>query len=232
MITLVFDTETTGLPKTKIISPDTLKDWPYIVQFSFVIYDDVKNKITETKDYIVKVPDSVTINSDSIKFHGITNEISKTKGTRIEVVMHDFFYHLNFVDKIVGHNVEFDINMVRVELLRIIHLNLNNVTEDAIRDHKFNLHYLTTVKNIHCTLQNSIELCAIKSTNKSGKEYMKYPKLEELHYKLFEMKPNNLHNSLNDILVTLRCFIKMKNNIDLLESCHDYKTISNNIQLF
>ena len=229
---LVFDTETTGLPKTKIISPDTLKDWPHIVQFSFVIYDDTINKIVETKDYIIRVPDSVTIDNDSIKFHGITNEISKTKGTKIEVVMHDFFYYLNFVDKIVGHNVEFDINMVRVELLRIIHLNLNNVREEAIRDHKFNLHYLTNVKNIHCTLQDSIELCAIKAVNKSGKEYMKYPKLEELHYKLFEMKPNNLHNSLNDILVTLRCFIKMNNDKDLLACCEDYKTISNNIQLF
>lgn len=229
---LVFDTETTGLPKTKIISPDTLHEWPYIVQFSFIIYDDFQNKIIETKDYIVKVPDSVTIYSDSIKYHGITNEISKTKGTRIEVIMHDFFYYLNFVDKIVGHNVEFDINMVRVELLRIIHLNLNNITEHAIRDHKFNLHYLTNVKHIHCTLQDSIELCAIKAVNKSGKEYMKYPKLEELHYKLFEMKPNNLHNSLNDILVTLRCFVKMKNNFDLLEYCDDYKISATDNGLF
>lgn len=229
---LVFDTETTGLPKTKIISPDTLDEWPYIVQFSFVIYDDYKNKIIETKNYIIKVPESVSINNDSVKFHGITNEISKTKGIRIEVVMHYFFYHLNFVDKIVGHNVEFDINMVRIELLRIIHLNLNHIREYAIKDHKFNLHYLTNIKNIHCTLQDSIELCAIKAINKSGKEYMKFPKLEELHYKLFETKPNNLHNSLNDILVTLRCFVKMKNNIDLLESCNDYKLLSNSIQLF
>ena len=42
---LVFDTETTGLPKTKYISPDTLNQWPYIVQFSYIIYDTTLNDI-------------------------------------------------------------------------------------------------------------------------------------------------------------------------------------------
>jgi hypothetical protein len=39
MRVLVFDTETTGLPKSKFISPDTLHLWPDIVQCSFIIYD-------------------------------------------------------------------------------------------------------------------------------------------------------------------------------------------------
>ena len=45
MRVLVFDTETTGLPKSKFISPDTLNLWPHIVQFSFVIYDTEENDI-------------------------------------------------------------------------------------------------------------------------------------------------------------------------------------------
>ena len=43
MRVLVFDTETTGLPKSKIINPDTLNLWPHIVQFSYIIYDTVLN---------------------------------------------------------------------------------------------------------------------------------------------------------------------------------------------
>jgi hypothetical protein len=39
MRVLVFDTETTGLPQTKILNPDTLHQWPTIVQFSYIIYD-------------------------------------------------------------------------------------------------------------------------------------------------------------------------------------------------
>jgi DNA polymerase III epsilon subunit-like protein len=229
---LIFDTETTGLPQTKIISPDTLHNWPYIVQFSFIIYDDYKNTILHTEDYIVKMHENVTIPEDSIKFHGITNEISQTKGVKIEYVLNDFFYHLIEADKVVGHNVNFDVNMIRIELLRVLHLNRNAVCDEALNLYKFNLHYLTNIKNIHCTLQESVDLCNIKATNKSGKEYIKYPKLEELHQTLFNTKPNNLHNSLNDILVTLRCFIKMKNNIDLLETCEDYNVMATNLGLF
>ena len=55
MRVLVFDTETTGLPETKILNPDTLNLWPHIVQFSFVIYDTSVNDIVESSDSIVKV---------------------------------------------------------------------------------------------------------------------------------------------------------------------------------
>ena len=232
MRTLVFDTETTGLPKTKVITPDTLDLWPMIVQFSFVVYDDHTNKILNTENYIVKVPDDFVIPEESIKFHGITNEISRTKGIKLEYVLNDFFSHLLGVNKIVGHNVEFDINMVRVEILRILHFRYHDVSKEAISIYKFNLHYLSNVKNIYCTLQESINLCNIKALNKSGKEYIKFPKLEELHQVLFNTKPNNLHNSLNDILVTLRCFIQMRENKDLLLCCEDYKIITNEIGLF
>ena len=50
---LVFDTETTGLPKTKFISPFTLHQWPHIVQFSYIIYDSSLNNIVESKDYVI-----------------------------------------------------------------------------------------------------------------------------------------------------------------------------------
>jgi DNA polymerase III epsilon subunit-like protein len=79
MNVLVFDTETTGLPKSKIINPDTLHLWPHIVQLSFVIYDICTNTIVEAKDYIIKVDKSVIIDEESTKIHGITNEISQVK---------------------------------------------------------------------------------------------------------------------------------------------------------
>ena len=38
MRVIVFDTETTGLPKTKVLTPGLLKLWPYVVQLSYLIY--------------------------------------------------------------------------------------------------------------------------------------------------------------------------------------------------
>jgi hypothetical protein len=81
-------------------------------------------------------------------------------------------------------------------------------------------------------MQESIVFCGIKANDKSGKEYNKFPKLLELHQKLFESIPNNLHNSFNDILVTLRCYIKLKHNIDLNEKCDKFIKTSKAIKLF
>ena len=231
MRVLVFDTETTGLPKSKIINPDTLNLWPHIVQFSYVIYDTVLNDIVETCDSIVKLEDGITIPEDSTKIHGITDEISKKNGIEIDLILEDFFYHLNNVDLLVGHNVSFDINMIKIELLRIIYENHLNISDDEIKTIKYNLHFLTNYKNICCTLQSSIDLCNIKAINKFGKEYIKFPKLLELHQKLFESTPNNLHNSFNDILVTLRCYIKLRYNTDLNEDCNSFKKIAKKLNL-
>jgi len=231
MRVLVFDTETTGLPKSKIMNVDTLNLWPRIVQFSYVIYDTILNDIVETCDSIVKLEDGIIIPEDSTKIHGITNEVSDKNGIDIDLILEGFFYHLRNVDLLVGHNVSFDINIIKVELLRIIYENHLNISDDEIKTIKYNLHFLTNYKNIYCTLQNSIELCNIKSINKFGKEYIKFPKLLELHQKLFESIPNNLHNSFNDILVTLRCYIKLKYNTDLNEDCNSFKKIANKLNL-
>lgn len=229
MRVLVFDTETTGLPQTKIISPDTLQQWPSIVQFSYVIYDLSLNDIVESKDYIIKVPESILISEESTKIHGITNEMCASKGILIEKVLNEFFYYLRGVDSIIGHNISFDINMIKTELLRIIYNQ--KLTYEQLNMYKYDLHYITNYKNVCCTLQDSIKLCNIQAINKFGKPYLKYPKLIELHQKLFDSSPNNLHNSFNDILVTLRCFMKLKHDSDLLESCDSFKQIANQLCL-
>ena len=123
MRVLVFDTETTGLPKTKIMSQDTLNLWPHIVQFSYVIYDINLNDIVGSSNNIVKLGEGVIIPEESVNIHGITNDISNMKGTHINIILKDFFYHLRNVDLLVGHNVSFDINMVKIELMRMIYLN-------------------------------------------------------------------------------------------------------------
>ncbi len=226
---LVFDTETTGLPKTRFISPFTLHQWPHIVQFSYIIYDSSLNNIVESKDYIIKVPESILIPDDSSKIHGITNQISLDKGVPINDVLSEFFHDLREVDTLIGHNIEFDVNMVKVELLRLI--NKNSLAEEQSKLYKYDLHFLTNFKNVSCTLKDSIQLCNIQSIDKYGKPYLKYPKLVELHEKLFNQCPSNLHNSFNDILVTLRCFMKLKHDIDLIDNCSTFKRYSNQIGL-
>jgi DNA polymerase III epsilon subunit-like protein len=226
---LVFDTETTGLPKTRIINPDTLNLWPHIVQLSYVIYDISFNEISEQKDFIIKISENIEIPEEASNIHGITKEISLEKGANIKDVLSWFYFHLKNVDRIIGHNVSFDINMIKVETLRIIYNE--SETQQFKKLFKFDLHYFTNYDNIVCTLQDSIKLCNIQAIDKFGKPYLKYPKLIELHQKLFESVPNNLHNSLNDILVTLRCYMKLKHDVDLNKTCKPFKTAAKKINL-
>lgn len=226
---LIFDTETTGLPKTKNIGPDSLNLWPHIVQLSYVIYDVSFNEIVEQKDFIIRVPDNVEIPEESYKLHGISKQISQEKGIDIKDALSWFYFHLKNVSKLIGHNVSFDINMIKVETLRIIY---NEFTPPQLtKMFKYDFHYFTNYNDIICTLQDSIKLCNIQAIDKFGKPYLKYPKLVELHEKLFDTTPNNLHNSLNDILITLRCFMKLKYGVDLNRNCKPFINAAKKINL-
>jgi hypothetical protein len=66
---------------------------------------------------------------------------------------------------------------------------------------------------------NSIELCSIvvEAIDRKGQpyKYKKFPRLSELHQKLFGNIPENLHDSMVDTMACLRCYMKMEHNIVL-----------------
>ena len=224
MRVIVFDTETTGLPKTKVLTPGLLKLWPYVVQLSYLIYDIDEKELIKIRDFIIKIPYDIEIPQEASKIHGITNDISYSQGINIENIIEEFMDDLNQCDYIIGHNIEFDINMIKAELMR-----LNLIISKNMNLYYNYVEFLTTCKKYYCTMQESIDLCAIKQINKQGKEYIKYPKLIELHKKLFDTSPNGLHNSLNDILICLRCFYKMKFNKDIIEENYEINRFINEL---
>jgi len=222
MRVLVFDTETTGLPKSNIINDTTLNLWPYIVQFSYIVFDTETNSIVKLKDHIIKISESILISEEVVKFHGITNELSFTKGVYFETLLPDFFDDFSKVEYIVGHNISFDLNMLKAELTRLI---LYDLPINTLSEYKEYLNKLSCSTNIYCTMKSTIDLCAIECTNKLGKTYNKFPKLIELYQKLFQICPNNLHNSLNDVIVCLRCFMKIKYDKDIVEYSPEIKQL-------
>lgn len=224
MRVIVFDTETTGLPKTRVLTQGLLELWPYIVQLSYLIYDVNQKELIKIRDCIIKIPYDIEIPQESINLHGITNDISYSQGINIENIIEEFMEDLNNCDYIIGHNIEFDINMIKVELMRL-NMNMNK---------NMNLYYsylefLSECKKFYCTMQETIDICAIKKINKQGKEYFKFPKLIELHEKLFNTSPKGLHNSLNDILVCLRCFYKIKFDKDIIDENNEINNLINEL---
>lgn len=222
MSILVFDTETSGLlPKGKFLVNENLHLFPRTVQFSWIIFDQQQNKIIKIQDYIIKLPTNFQLSEESIKIHGITNEISQMKGVDINIVIDEFIVDFQKANLVVAHNIDFDLKIIRADIMRLITSCENNL----LSKYKKFINELKNSTKLYCTMEESIDLCDIKLKNASGIEYKKFPKLVELHDKLFQTRPNNLHNSLNDVLVCLRCFYKMTNDKDILEVNNEFNNL-------
>jgi len=200
---IVFDTETTGLIKKKC---NNLEDQPHIVQFSYVIHNVVTKTDTKIVDKIIKLPSNVTMCDECINIHKITNEMSQTVGVEIDEVLKGFYEDLLICDLCVGHNISFDLSMIKIELERLIIKEKEK--NEKVQHLERQLRYLDFNDMYYCTMKNSINLCNIPIRPNSS--YMKFPRLIELYKKLFDKEPTlELHNSLNDVYVCLECFYKL-----------------------
>ena len=222
---LVFDTETTGIipkyVKNSKISMNNLYVYPHIVQLSYVICSS--GEIEKNVDTIGSLPPDVVMSQEVINIHGITNKRCREEGVALGPIILEFVQDLKSVDVIIGHNIEFDINMITSEIFRNIRDSADKANQDkywkCLED--FNTEtQLNTIfpkkTKLYCTMKETTEMCNIEAINiMDGKPYIKWPTLGELHYFLFRTIPKNLHNSLNDVFVCLRCYYKLKYDIDI-----------------
>ncbi|NOX48301.1 MAG: 3'-5' exonuclease, partial [Chlorobi bacterium] len=183
---LFFDTETTGLPKNWKAPITDLNNWPRLVQLAFLLFDKDGNKIS-SGDYIIK-PNGFTIPKESSRIHGISTEKAIVEGYDVESILNDFKELIEKASYIVAHNMSYDEKIVGAEFLRA---NMPN--------------YLSKKKKI-CTMESSTNFCAIK-----GPYGYKWPKLSELHYKLFNTEFEEAHNAAVDIAATAKCFWELLN---------------------
>jgi DNA polymerase III epsilon subunit-like protein len=227
MRTLTFDTETTGLPRTKLLTPEAVDLWPHVLQLSYVIYDDSTNTIINIHDSIINIPENIDISQECTNIHGITREMSSQSDKTMQDVLDVFIEDFDNSDLIVGHNLSFDLNMLKIEIMR-------QLLKAGLKEREKYLRFLEDLKKTnknYCTMQKSIVICDIKAVDRSGKEYTKFPKLSELYEKLFQRKPKNLHNSLNDVLICLRCYYMLEHKKDLLRTNRELRYLFRELQL-
>lgn len=182
---LFFDTETTGLPRNWKAPVTDLKNWPRLVQLAYLLFDDNGNKIS-AGDHIIK-PDGFIIPSEASRIHGISTEKAQQEGLAILTVLQEFQAMINQSEFLVAHNMSFDEKIVGAEFLR--HKMVNSIDS----------------KRKICTMQSTTNFCAI-----NGLYGYKWPKLSELHFKLFRTGFEEAHNAAVDIHATARCFWELK----------------------
>ena len=184
---LIFDTETTGLPASWTAPLDDFDNWPRMIQIAWQIHD-VEGKLLDVQNFLIK-PDGFIIPRGSEKIHGISTERATREGQPLEDVLNQFLSAISNISCIIGHNIEFDNNIVGSELLRA----------GKSTDLLFSINALDT-KVL------STNYCALPG-GKGGN--FKWPTLEELHFKLFEEKFDAAHNAMADVQATARCFLEL-----------------------
>jgi DNA polymerase III epsilon subunit-like protein len=182
---LFFDTETTGLPRSWKAPITHTDNWPRMVQFAWMLYTP-GGKLVESDSHIIR-PEGYTIPRDAAALHGISTEIALGKGEDLTLILELLDALVDEASVLVAHNMNFDEKIIGAEYIR---RGQENVLE---RKPKI------------CTMERATPYCRIP-----GRYGYKWPKLSELHDKLFRMPFEDSHNAAADIAATARCFWEMK----------------------
>jgi len=210
--------------KTIPLPASNVKDWPYAVQFCYILYDTHTHTIVELVNEIVRLPDdpSISMSLGSEKIHGISAEKSRGKTKRVvdsktgivKMVHHPYIDELlpmfmsAFLkaDVVVAHNLRFDRNVLLAELTRM------SMRSSLNADLKVYIDEVYSNKKEYCTGDFGADVCEILAKNSSGKSYYKMPRLSELYNTLFNYVPSadKMHDAFVDVVVCMRCFLRMR----------------------
>ncbi len=184
---LIYDTETTGLPRDWKAPLTDSDNWPRLVQLAWQLHD-VQGKLISRGNLIVK-PDGFTIPYTSAKIHGITTERAEKDGHLLAEVLSEFDRDLAQTTYVVGHNVEFDVNILGAEYHRLAQ-TVEKLTDKLVIDSK----------------NEATDFCAIPG-GRGGQ--FKWPTLTELHQKLFNTGFGEAHDAAYDVDATAKCFFEL-----------------------
>jgi len=224
---MVFDVETTG----KLIKNAPIDQQPHIIQLSFIIYDLQDRCIIKTFDSYVNIPQNIEISAFITGLTGATRE-KCDRGMDILDVLDEFYHAYFWCDEIIAHNIEFDIQMIMYEIERnrqkimkqkpycstifnTIYEKVNRIERYCTMKCGMN-YYDMSNNNIMIDTNSNMHplLVDILQNETKEKKYKKWPKLSELYFAMFHENPDGLHNSMMDVLVCLRCYLKMRHSFD------------------
>lgn len=182
---LIFDTETTGLPLNFSAPLSDSDNWPRMVQLAWQLHDEQGNLI-ENQDYIIR-PEGYDIPFNAARIHGITTKKAMEEGKELAWVLEEFNKVLTRTKVGVGHNVDFDYNIIGAEFYRKQMANTLQETPKAD------------------TMELGTDFCALPGRGSRFKS----PKLGELFEKLYGYQFEEAHNAAADVNATAQVFFEM-----------------------
>ncbi len=188
----VYDTETTWFISKK---ETDLNKQPKIVQFAWILWELKNWEFKEIERVDILINPRIPIPFGASQVHHLY-DIDVKDAPFIEEKIDEFLKYINESDITIWHNIEYDEDMIKLELRRL------------------EQEYKYSPKQVVCTMKTTVDYCAIQW----NWARFKYPKLWELHKKLFWEYFVWAHDAMVDVEATLRCFVELvKQNIITVE---------------
>lgn len=176
MAYFAFDTETTGLPTTRAKpTKDNISAWDNCRMLSMAIVEFRPDHKILADHTMIVYPDNFEVGATEI--HGITDEKAKAEGKPFEEVLATIVSYIENCPTMVGHNISFDINVLKAELIR---------------------------RNLDVSIIDKIQpVCTLKMVKDI---YFKPMKLGIIYQKLFGEELEGAHNALADSVAAGRIY--------------------------
>ncbi|RYE36777.1 MAG: 3'-5' exonuclease [Sphingobacteriaceae bacterium] len=198
---LFIDTEASGLPKKWNAPLTKIKNWPFSVQVSWLIYNR-HGQLLKKEDHFISDND-FKITPAAQQIHGFTPEFLKKHGQpRFEVMQLLAQDMEKYQPLLVGHFMELDYCVIGADF------------------------YRSGVENPALNLQTFCTMLATKFLIHHPQN--KYLRLGDLYQMLFNTPLQHQHNALNDAAATAESFFELLKrgeiNDELIENQHSLKT--------
>lgn len=178
MVTLTLDTETTGIPPRGASWETDFALFPHVASIAWQVHKDGEF-LYEQYNYIK--PDGWEMPPEAGKVNGLTTEFLMQNGYRDMNVFRHLMTDLLHTDRIIGHNLYFDLSIIKANLLKL------DVEKDL-----FNGSFEKDKR--YCTKDKATGIISNK-----------WPKLTEI-YKHFFNEDFPAHNALDDVKATYRVY--------------------------
>lgn len=189
---LFFDTETTGLPDWR--SPSYANHQPHLVQIAALLCDDDGNEVEDWQT-IVKPKPGAVFAPEAVKAHGITPERAMAEGVDLEEAWSTFSRFIEAANGIVGHNVSFDIRIMRIAGFRV-----SGEKWESPLPHR-------------CTMRMADKIMKLPPTEKmkaAGFTKSKPPNLTECMNFFFNEPLEGAHDAMTDVRACKRVYFAIK----------------------
>lgn len=185
MITLFFDTETTGFKREDFI--------PEIVQIAAILQDTVTLRVLAEINLIVAPHNPIPKEATAI--HGISTKLAVNYGLDQHQAQEIFYRLLQRCDMLVAHNLDFDLEMVELNWLET--------------------YLMAKEKEQFCTMNELTPIMKLPKTGKNHYHDDKYPdfkapRLQEAYNHFFGKDFEGAHDAMADVRACRDIYLAMQ----------------------